>query len=117
MRRVRKKAKSQRTSDSSDKPNEDKAVKHKKSPGVHNPLALPDIPKGEDDVSFERHNRILCTEWSKTNRNAMLIKELMDRTFAMRRREIVDNPCDVQSLFKKFPFLQQSDQVKQHPWH
>ena len=29
----------------------------------------------------------------------MLIEELMDRTFAMQRREIVDKPCDVQSLF------------------
>ena len=115
MRQVRKKQKNQASADL-DKPKEDKAVKHKKkSPGTHNPLALPDIPAGED-VSFERHNRILRTEWSKTNRDAMLVEELMNRTFAMWRREIVENPCDVQSLFKKFPFLQQSDQViTQHP--
>ena len=83
----------------------------KKSPGVCSPLALPEIPPGEDDVSFKRHNRILQAEWHKPKRNIMVIEELMEKTFAMRRREILSNSCNVQTLFKKFPFLQDPEQV------
>ena len=57
----------------------------KKSPGVCNPLALPEIPLGEDDVLFQRHNRILQAKWHKPKRNIMVIGELMQQTFAMRR--------------------------------
>ena len=83
----------------------------KKSPGTHNPLALPEVPAGEDDVSFERHNHLLKSEWMKQKRNAALVEELMERTFAMRRREILENSCDVKTLFKKYPFMQDPEQV------
>ncbi len=32
---------------------------------------------GEDSVSFERHNNVLRTEWTKSNRNAMLVEQLI----------------------------------------
>ena len=42
----------------------------------------------------------------------MVVNDLMDRTFAMRRREIVEISCDVLTLFGKFPFLQDPEQVR-----
>ena len=74
------------------------------------------FPPGEDAVSFERHNRVLQNEWKKPSRNAMLVEQLMHKTFAMRRREIVENSCGVQMLFKKFPFLQDPEQVNNCQW-
>ena len=69
------------------------------------------IQLGRDDISFQRHNRVLQAEWSKVKWNVMVVGELMERTFPMRRREILDNSCNVQTLFKKFPFLQDPEQV------
>lgn len=68
----------------------ERVVVKQKNPGSHNPLALPDVPEGEDSVSFVRNNCVLISEWKKANRNAMVINDLMDRTFAMRRREIIE---------------------------
>ena len=48
------------------------------------------IPAGEDENSFKRHNRTLNTEYSKTNPNAKMVEELMERTFPIT----------------KYPFLQ-----------
>lgn len=49
----------------------------KKAPSV---LALPEIPLGKDDVSFQPHNRIIQAQWSKLNKNVMVVEELMERT-------------------------------------
>ena len=90
-------------------PNIERSVIVKKAPaGVQ---ALPEIQPGEDDISFQRHNRVLQAEWSKVKRNVMVVEELMERTFPMRRREILESSCNVQTLFKKFPFLQDPEQV------
>ena len=87
-----------------------------KSPGTHtcNPLTLPDVPEGEDSTSYERHNHVLVAEWKKTSRNAMVVDELMSKTFAFRRRAILDDGCDVTALFTKFPFLQDPNQVNNY---
>ncbi|XP_019852127.1 PREDICTED: uncharacterized protein LOC109582011 [Amphimedon queenslandica] len=34
-----------------------------------------------------------------------VVTELMASTFVMRRRDIIENPCDVCTLFVKYPFL------------
>ena len=88
-------------------------VQAKKVPGTHacKPSVMPDIPEGEDTVSFERHIRVLQTEWKKPNRNAMVVEELMNRTFAMHRRGVIESSNDVQTVFRKFPFLQDPGQV------
>ena len=62
-------------------------------------------------MSFQRHNRILQAEWHKPKRNVMVVEELMECTFVMRRQEILLNSCNVQTLLKKFPFLQDPEQV------
>ena len=73
--------------------------------------ALPEIQPSKDDISFQQHNHVLQAEWSKVKQNVMVEEELMERTFPMRRQEILDNSCNVQTLFKKFPFLQDPEQV------
>ena len=66
---------------------------------------------GEDDLSFERHNNFLRKEHSKLRPNAQVVKELTTTTFPMRRADILASSCDVQTLFKKYPFLNNVNQV------
>ena len=78
----------------------------RKAPG---PYAIPDVPAGEDEISFERHNHVLQSEWAKSSRNAVVIEQLMECTFAMRRRDILDHSfTDVST---RYPFLQEANQV------
>ena len=63
---------------------------------------------GEDDVSFERHNNFLRKEHSKLRPNSQVVKDLMSTIFPMRRADILAN---VQTLFKKYPFLNDVGQV------
>ena len=58
----------------------------------------------EKTVSCIRHNRVLV-EFNKTRRNKQLVTDLMDKTFALRTSP------DLYSLFKEYPFLQDSNQV------
>ena len=43
------------------------------------PLSF-EVPAGEDDVSFQRHNRVLKTEYVKSRPNMHLVSELMNLT-------------------------------------
>jgi len=71
---------------------------------------VPSIPAGEDQTSFDRHNRVLQLQFSKSNRNGAIIKELMDITYPMRRREIIETG-HLFDIKKKFPFLQEPKYV------
>lgn len=71
---------------------------------------IPAIPAGEDNNSFERHNRTLKAEYSKANRNGRLVNELMDRTFPMRRQDILAQGHSYDPV-TKYPFLQEADQI------
>ena len=62
-------------------------------------------------MSFERHNRVLKEEFKKRYPNIQVVQELMSLTFAMRRADILKNKYDVMSLFTKYPFLQNTEQV------
>ena len=74
------------------------------SPAV-NSLEIPSVP---NSTSFERHNRTLKMEYSKSNPNSAVVKELMKITFAMRRRDILsDGAGDI----GKYPFLQTPEHV------
>lgn len=83
----------------------------KKSPGITQCPAEPRLLPGEDSVSCSRHNRVLLVEFNKTRRNKEVVSDLMDKTFALRRKEILDKCPDLDSLFKEYPFLQDGDQV------
>ena len=58
---------------------------------------------------------ILClkmqVQFKKTNRNMHIITDLIERSFAMRRAEIIDNNMYLDQIFTKFPFLQEADTV------
>lgn len=60
-------------SDSGSVEENEKKNQNKKAPGVHKPLPVPDIPNEEDGVSFERHNRVLQSEITKSNRSAVVV--------------------------------------------
>ena len=83
----------------------------KKNPGITQSPLEPTPTPGEDTVSFERHNRMLKVEFSKTRRNYDTVSNLMDRTFALRRKAIMNGSYDLSSIFKRFPFLQEHEQV------
>ena len=50
-----------------------------------------EVPAGEDQTSFDRHNRLLAIEFSKMKRNETVAKELMKITYAMHRNDILEN--------------------------
>lgn len=61
-------------------------------------------------MSFLRHNKILLTEKSKKEPNPALVNDLMDKTF-FRRKDILENPSEIDVLLQKYPFLWTEDQV------
>ena len=80
-----------------------------KSPSVNKAEKL-SVPAGEDEVSFARHNRVLKAEFSKSKPNAEMVKDLMERTFAMRRKDILSQGHSYDPL-AKYPFLQVAKHV------
>lgn len=62
-------------------------------------------------MSFLRHNKILLTEKSKKEPNPALVNDLMDKTFFFRRKDILENPSEIDVLLQKYPFLGTEDQV------
>ena len=51
---------------------------------------------------------MLQAEFKKKNRNTAVVNDLM---VAIRRSEILEKGYDLPSLFTRFPFLQESEQV------
>lgn len=83
----------------------------KKLPGITQTLAVPIVSPGEDSVSFKRHNNILKSEYKKTRRNYEVVSDLMERTFTMRRKSILENSYSLSAIFDLSPFLQEPPQV------
>lgn len=82
-----------------------------KAPGITNTVKHPVPPPGEDAVSHERHTKALQVEFKKTNRNSALVTDLMERSFATRRAEILEKNYSLKILVNRFPFLQEAEQV------
>ena len=80
-----------------------------KKPAVSQNLIT--VPTGEDITSFERHNRLLAMEYSKSKSNAGNVKELMKISFAMRRNDILENGHNF-NIAQKYPFLQHAEHVR-----
>lgn len=81
-----------------------------KSPCVGLKRETPEITPGEDGVSFERHNRVLKAEFAKTKPDVQLVGDLMNRTYAMRRKDILTQGHSWDPL-SKYPFLQVTEHV------
>lgn len=88
-------------------------------PNVRSPsaiLQIPTTPAGEDKLSFERHNKAILSEMKKARGgNATVINELVNRTYPMRRQEILLNSYDISVFFTKYPFLKDNNQVNNLP--
>ena len=84
----------------------------KKKPGITQSPSEPVLCAGEDSVSFDRHARVLLTEFNKTRRNQQVVAELMERTFPLRRKQILEKSSDLNMIFQDFPFLEEIDQVR-----
>ena len=54
---------------------------------------------------------MLKVEYKKTRRNSETVCDLMDRTFAFRRKDILHGSHDLDSIFNHYPFLQESENV------
>lgn len=83
----------------------------KANPGVTCSLSKPQVPPGEDKASFDRHNNALVIEFRKSVPNMTVVNSLMDASFAMRWADIHDNPCPVDIILEKYPFLKIPTQV------
>ena len=79
-----------------------------KSPGA------PSIPCGEDKASHLRHVKLLQQEERKLVPNKGVVSDLMKRTYPFRRREFLEQPLPITELFKIYPSLKRSDQVRSY---
>ncbi|XP_016363608.1 uncharacterized protein LOC107705005 [Sinocyclocheilus anshuiensis] len=72
---------------------------------------LPDFPRGENQDSLEEMRVQIISEVEKREKNLLLIENLMQKTFALRRQEIVlENPL-MKTFLEKWPALQIEAQV------
>lgn len=78
-----------------------------KQPGCDLIMKSPTVPPGEDDTSFKRHNKLLIMESKKSHPNMAVVSNLMDRSFALRRSDILTKSCDITTLFTKYPNKEQ----------
>ena len=73
-----------------------------KAPGITNSVKEPVPPSGEDTVSYERHTKALQAEFRKTNRNNAVVSDLMGRSFALRRAEILEKTTVFRHFYPDF---------------
>ena len=80
------------------------------SPGLT--ISEPVVPPGEDNVSFERHNKEIKSHFHRNGRrNLVVLKELIKTSFAMRRKDILENNYHVKTILQKYPFFKEPSQV------
>ncbi|XP_068567851.1 uncharacterized protein [Cebidichthys violaceus] len=71
---------------------------------------IPDIPTGETSDKLENERLSLLSEVKKRN-NRSVIKSKMDKTFSLRRREIVEKELGVEELKERWPALFSVDEI------
>ena len=79
-------------------------------------ITIPVIPEGEDQTSFGRHNRMIQAEMKKSRPNFTVLRELVSRSYAMRRIDLLENTYSLTEVFNKYPFLAESDHVSYLLW-
>ncbi|XP_058478838.1 uncharacterized protein LOC131455305 [Solea solea] len=72
---------------------------------------LPNFPRGEDDVSLERLRLQIVDEAKKTDQNLPLIANLMQTTFALRRKEVINDDLLVGEILERWPALKLESQI------
>lgn len=72
---------------------------------------LPQYPEGLDDHNLEAARQVLVNEMMKAKPNGSLIKKEMDRTFALRRKEVVTDKPAITQIVQQWPALFSESQV------
>lgn len=66
---------------------------------------VPDHPENYNDDSLEDERLVLVEEFKKKNKNVALIRQKMELTFSLRRREIVELQPMVSEVLERWPAL------------
>lgn len=66
---------------------------------------VPDHPENQNDDSLEEERLALVEEFRKKNKNVAFIRQKMELTFSLRRREIVDLQPMVSEVLERWPAL------------
>lgn len=66
---------------------------------------VPDHPENHNDDSLEDERLALAEECKKKNKNVALIRQKMELTFSLRRREIVELQPMVSEVLERWPAL------------
>jgi len=87
-----------------------------KPPGlnVEEIMNPPDVPPGEDAISFRRqsrYNNLLIAESKKSHANMLLINECMEKSYEMRHRDLLSELHSITVVFEKYPFLCKPEQL------
>ena len=81
-------------------------------PAMENVPTTSDSGDEEDEVSFNRHVKVLQQECRKGRPNQHVLTELMSATFKHRYKEIQDHPLPVSTILQKYPALKSFDEVR-----
>lgn len=91
-------------------PDDRKSAKNVKKPRRAEVNYLPSYPVGEDETTLEKEREELVSELKKKN-NEKMTKEMMNKTFAHRLNEIINQSTSVQGIKERGPALFQPSQV------
>uniref|UniRef100_A0A8C7WUQ7 C2H2-type domain-containing protein n=1 Tax=Oryzias sinensis TaxID=183150 RepID=A0A8C7WUQ7_9TELE len=69
------------------------------------------VEEGRDDHNLEEARQVLVNEMMKTKPNGSLVKKNMDLTFALRRKEVVQNKPAISQMLHRWPALFTESQV------
>ena len=70
-----------------------------------------DDDDGEDDVSYQRHIKVMVAEYKKSKPNESIVAQLMEVTFKRRRHEVVNKAPLLRDLLDTFPSFHHYSQV------
>uniref|UniRef100_A0A8D3CDV8 Uncharacterized protein n=1 Tax=Scophthalmus maximus TaxID=52904 RepID=A0A8D3CDV8_SCOMX len=66
---------------------------------------LPNFPRGEDGASLEQFRLQIVGEVQRSDKNLTLIAKLMQTTFALRRKEVINEDLPVGEILERWPAL------------
>ncbi|XP_016361250.1 uncharacterized protein LOC107703212 [Sinocyclocheilus anshuiensis] len=72
---------------------------------------LPNFPDGFDQTGLEDTRTVLVDEMQKRTPNGRLVKEKMDLTFALRRKEVMESKPAISQMVERWPALFTEDQM------
>ena len=97
-----------------DFPDEDPPSRNIKKAKRNETNFLPNFPDGEDEVSLEAIRRELDMDAKKSLPDVIGIRKKKDQTFALRRKEIVEEQPPVSRMVERWPALFTETQVRDY---